>query len=317
MNLPIELRTAMEEQLSGANYTRLIQDAQKLSINYRTQSGQGKHLLTNDNEAVAYSVVRMPATYGAVGSALRYTMDLADCEIKSLLDVGAGTGAASWAADSLLDLQSIVCLERENAMYQIGHKMMQSGSNTLSNAKWFTQDLVRDSINEKADLVIASYVLNELDDDSRGKVIDKLWDAANKILLIVEPGTPAAFSHLRKLREYLLGKGAHMIAPCPHEESCQLGAEDWCHFTCRIQRSKLHRQLKEGEAPFEDEKFAYLALGREQYKRAQGRILRHPITSKGRITLDVCKKDGIGKMTVTKKNDIYKIARKAQCGDEI
>ncbi|KOF57746.1 MULTISPECIES: small ribosomal subunit Rsm22 family protein [Clostridium] len=318
MELPIELKLAIENQLVGIKHSKLAQDAQTLSKKYRTESGHGKRLLTESNEAVAYSVVRMPATYGAVYSALKYTLDLADCNIESLLDVGAGTGAASWAADSLIDLKSIVCLERENAMREVGQKMMSEGSQFLRRAKWIEYDLTKADITEKADLVIASYVLNELDDDERMKAAYKLWKATNKITLIIEPGTPVGYSHLKKIREYLLGEGAHIVAPCSHENNCPLEQDDWCHFTCRVQRSKLHRQLKEGEVPYEDEKFAYLAISREPYRTADARILRHPITGKGRITLDICSIDGIKKVNIFKRDgDLYKKARKAQCGDEI
>ncbi|MFL0249406.1 small ribosomal subunit Rsm22 family protein [Clostridium neuense] len=318
MELPIELKLAMENQLVGIKHNELMEDAKTLSKKYRTESGHGKRLLTESKEAVAYSVVRMPATYGAVYSALNYTLDLVDCDIKSLLDVGAGTGAASWAADSLVNLHSVVCLERESAMREIGQKMMSQGTNILKNAKWVEYDLTAGDIPEKADLVIASYVLNELNDSERIKAADKLWKAANKIALIIEPGTPVGYSHLKKIREYLLSKGAHVVAPCPHENSCPLEKEDWCHFTCRVQRSKLHRQLKEGEAPYEDEKFAYLAVAREKYRNAAARILRHPIVGKGRITLDVCAVDGVKKVNIFKRDgDLYKKARKSQCGDEI
>lgn len=318
MELPVELKLAIENQLVGIKHARLMEDAQTLSKKYRNESGHGKRLLTENNEAVAYSVVRMPATYGAVYSALNYTLDLIDCDIESLLDVGAGTGAASWAADSLIDLKSIVCLEREKAMREIGQKMMVEGPQSLKNAKWMEYDLTKNNTSEKADLVIASYVLNELDDDERIKAVDKLWNAANKVVLIIEPGTPVGYSHLRKIREYLLDKGAHIAAPCPHENSCPIEEDDWCHFTCRVQRSKLHRQLKEGEVPYEDEKFAYLAITREKYRNADARILRHPIVGKGRVTLEICGMDGVKKINVFKRNgDLYKKARKVQCGDEI
>ncbi|OPJ64452.1 small ribosomal subunit Rsm22 family protein [Clostridium oryzae] len=318
MDLPFELKLAIENQIVGMKHTQLLQDAQTLSKKYRTESGHGKRLLTCSNEAATYSVVRMPATYGAVYSALKYTLALADCNIESLLDVGAGTGAASWAADSLLKLKRITCLEREHAMSQIGEKMMQEGSEVLKKAKWTEYDLSMDNISEKADLVIASYVLNELDDNERIKAAEKLWNAANKIILIVEPGTPIGYSHLKKIRDYLLAKGAHMVAPCPHEDTCKLEQDDWCHFTCRIQRSRLHRLLKEGEVPYEDEKFAYLAIAREQYKNAVARVLRHPIVGKGRVLLDICSTSGIRKVNVFKKDgELYKQARKVQCGDEI
>lgn len=318
MELPVGLRIAIENEIEGIKHEQLRQDAQMLSKIYRSENKSGRRLVTSSNEAAAYSVVRMPATYGAVYTALKYTLDLIDCNIESLIDVGAGTGAASWAADSLIPLKSILCLERERAMAQIGQRMMQEGSPVLRNAKWMNFDLTMDEIPEKSDLVIVSYVLNELNEEERIKALDKLWQAADKILLIVEPGTPAVYSQVKELREYMLTKGAHIVAPCPHEQSCQLPEDDWCHFSCRIPRSKLHRQLKEAEVPYEDEKFTYLAIARQQYRKTEGRILRHPIFEKGRVTLDVCCSEGIKRFNVTKKEgDLYKKARKARWGDEI
>lgn len=319
MELPIELKTAIEEEIAGIKHGELLENAQSISMKYRTESGNGKRLVTAQSEAAAYSVVRMPATFGAVYKALSYTLDLSDYSIESLIDVGAGTGAAVWACDSLIDLQSVVCLEREDAMRSIGSKIMQKGSKALVNAEWIKYDLVKDDINLKADLVTASYILNELSEEERLKSVEKLWDASNKILLIIEPGTPKGYDNLRKIREYLLNKGAHLIAPCPHEDKCSLEEGNWCHFSCRIPRSKLHRQLKEGEVPYEDEKFAYLAFSHEESRKADMRILRHPIIEKGRISLNVCSKDKIEDIKLFKKKDkeLYKEARKSKWGDEL
>ena len=89
----------------------------------------------------------MPATYGAVYSALNYTLDLYNFSIDSLLDVGAGTGAASWAADSLINLEKVVCLEREEAMRKVGKKIMNySDSEVLCNSQWKEFDFTKTSI---------------------------------------------------------------------------------------------------------------------------------------------------------------------------
>lgn len=316
MQLPIELKAAIENEIACVKHNELKEISESISNKYRNESGRGRRLIKGDDEAATYSVVRMPATYGAVYSALNYTLDLCECNIDSLLDVGAGTGAASWAADSLIDLEKVVCLEREIAMRKIGKKIMSNGSEALCKAEWKEYDFTKDDIEEKADLVIASYVLNELKEDERIKAVEKLWNSTGKILLIVEPGTPVGFSNLKKIREYLIEKGAHVSAPCPHEEKCEI--ESWCHFTCRIPRSKLHREVKKGEVPYEDEKFAYLAVSREECKKADIRVLRHPIIKKGRVALEVCSKDGIENMEFYKKDkDLYKQARKADWGDEI
>ena len=138
------------------------------------------------------------------------------------------------------------------------------------------------------------------------------------MLLIVEPCTPAAYSQMMDLREILLQWDAHIAAPCSHEEPCGKGEDDWCHFSCRVARSRLHRQLKGGEAPFEDEKFTYIACVRRKCDNVGKRILRHPQIRSGHILLEVCSHEGIENIKVTKKEgDRYKQARKSGAGDLI
>ena len=108
-----------------------------------------------------------------------------------------------------------------------------------------------------------------------------------------------------------------MCAPCPHMDSCPVSGDDWCHFTVRVQRGKVHRLLKEADVPYEDEKFSYIALSREPIELDKfGRVMRHPRTEKGRMELCMCTKDGIINKIVTKKDgEAYKRAKKADCGD--
>lgn len=191
MDLPIELRNELEARINSSQIKELIQNTRNLSEKYRNESGNSKRLLTTSKEAIAYSLFRMPATYGVVYKALEYTFNLIEDEIHTMLDAGAGTGAASWAASELLDVNNIVCLEREKAMLELGEDLVKSSNlESLKKSKWLQRDLVKDNIEERAELVIASYVLNEMKKDERMKVLEKLWNSTEKILLIIEPGTP-------------------------------------------------------------------------------------------------------------------------------
>jgi len=316
MELPEQLRLAVERYIQGMDQARLKRDLKALSERYRTGGGRGRRLLTEDAEAASYAIARMPATYGAVATALKAALEQTPVRPATLLDCGAGAGAASWAADALLELRAVTCLEREPAMIRLGSGLTAEASPALRNAAWIRRDLAKDDIPERAELVIASYVLNEMSEADRAAAAEKLWDAAERMLLIVEPGTPAAYRGLMTVRDRLLALGAHLAAPCPHASACPMGEGDWCHFRCRVPRSRLHKRLKDGDAPYEDEKFSYLALTREPCGGAEARIIRHPRTDKGRISLELCTPEGLRRPDVHKKDgERYKRARKADWGD--
>jgi len=316
MDLPGILNEALSQMPGGIRQADLKKEAQNLSLTYRNQEGLGSRLVTRDMQASAYAAARMPATYGAVAKALSYALRTSRLCPQTLIDAGAGTGAATWAAAGLLPLDEVVCLEREPAMRRIGQVMMQSGPPALQNARWLERDLILDDMNEGAELVVAAYVLNEMTEVGRTATISKLWKAAGQLLLLVEPGTPAGYTHLMKAREQLLAAGAFIAAPCPHEKTCPLDEADWCHFTCRVSRMRLHKLLKGGEAAYEDEKFSYMAFTREPCAPAPDRILRHPLIHKGHVVLSLCTQTGLQKHTVTKKDgEAYRLARDASAGD--
>ncbi|HBO58866.1 MAG TPA: rRNA methyltransferase [Alphaproteobacteria bacterium] len=295
MIFPPKVRFLLE-QTNG-----LKQTAADISLRYRT--GRDKSLKTAA-EAAAYAATRMPATFGAVARALELTLETLETPPETLLDVGAGTGAATLAAQQLLDLKSAICLERAAVMRDLGQKLVA--------ADWRTIDIMADDLPETADLVVASYMLNEVADPIFAA--RKLWNAAESVLLIVESALPESVALLQKIRTDLTERGAHVAAPCPHDKPCA----EWCHFACRIERSRLHKQLKGGDAPFEDEKFSFIALTKAPALRRSARVLRHPQIGTNKVGLTLCTPDGIIEKTVFKPDKaLYKIARKAKTGDAL
>ncbi|MBP1543011.1 MAG: methyltransferase domain-containing protein [Oscillospiraceae bacterium] len=311
MEFPSELRFRIEQLFSGRDIKTLTASAEAISARYRSESGSGKRLVSAGRDVLAYAAVRMPATFGAVSRALELTLEQWTGDISSILDVGAGTGAASHAAELVTGCDDITCIEREKEMIALGSELMSARA---LDAQWIQADITSGELTRHADLVISSYCLNELSPSARKNALLKLWSAADKLLLIVEPGTPEGYSQLKAARELLLQQGGHIAAPCPHENSCPLPEDDWCHFTARVARSKLHKQLKGGDAPYEDEKFSFLAIVREPCTGA-ARILRHPKIESGRITLRLCMPTGVSDIVVTKKSALFKAARKSDCGD--
>ena len=126
-------------------------------------------------------------------------------------------------------------------------------------------------------------MINEIKLQDRENVFDRLWNMADKMLLIVEPGTKEGFEVISHAREYFLAGGLHIAAPCTHENKCGLDKDDWCHFSVRVARSRIHKLIKEADVPYEDEKFSYIAIVKDDVTSDGMCILRHPDIRKGNI----------------------------------
>lgn len=314
MDIPQELKDEIEK-ISINQHSKIIEESKSISKKYRENDGRGKKLVTKKTEALAYAISRMPATYCAVYSVLSQCLKNYKQNINTVLDVGAGTGAATWAINNLINTEKITCLEREDEMRKIGSQLMNK---QIKNVQWESFDLTQDEIQQKADIVVTSYVINELTEADRQKAIIKMWNATNSMLVIIEPGTPEGFSHILKAREILLEQGANIIAPCTHNNKCHIGKDDWCSFYVRVARNKLQRQAKNGELGFEDEKFSYIAFSRTSIQHENAVILRHPQINSGYVKVKICNENGIEEKIYSKKDkEIYKKIRKMNAGDMI
>ena len=68
MELPILLKEKLEQEIDEIELKKLKQSAQNISEKYRDKSSNkmSTRLIASREDAVAYAVSRMPATYGAV-----------------------------------------------------------------------------------------------------------------------------------------------------------------------------------------------------------------------------------------------------------
>ena len=233
--------------------------------------------------------------------------------------MGAGTGTAMWAAaETWPDIKNMNLIEREDKMMSAGKRLAAySKFSSVKNANWIKADITGDLGNTSYDVVTASYVLGELPDESRPRVIQKLWGITEGIMIIIEPGTPAGFDRINKARELLLSYGAKTTAPCPHDQQCPVSGKDWCHFSQRVSRSHIHRMAKQGDLSYEDEKFSYVCMSRSGDFPLTARVLRHPQIHSGRVAFKLCTPDGLKDVVVTRKDKkLYKLARDLSWGSE-
>lgn len=293
-----------------------------LSERYRAgQSQAGGAFLRSADDIAAYTAFRLPATFAAVHATLREIRDQPpQWSPKSLLDVGAGPGTAMWAATEVWpDLASVTSLEREDGMISLGRRLAAySLEESVKEAKWVKADITGAWDVPVHDLVVAAYVLGELQEPEIQALVSRMWEATSGVLVLIEPGTMAGFARIKQAREQVLLAGAKAIAPCPHDGDCPMAAADWCHFSQRVARSRLHRQVKAGELAYEDEKFSYVALSTMPAESIQGRVLRHPQIGKGHIRLQLCTAGGLKSTVVTRKDKVmFRKARDLDWGSAV
>ncbi|NOT60588.1 MAG: rRNA methyltransferase [Acidobacteria bacterium] len=314
MQLPAELRQAYESVLSETPVRALTEAAERLSLRYRQVEAASVYIQT-DAERLAYLAMRLPATYAAahrVFSELQQRVP--SLAPRSLLDLGAGSGAATWAAQEVFsDLQQCTLFEQDRALIALGQRL----ASHWQKAHWQVTDLRQNGLLPTHDVVIASYSLGELAEAQAVQVALRAWQAVAQALVLIEPGTMRGFGLLRKLRDALIAQGAHLFAPCPHAQACPLTSDDWCHFAARVERTALQRRLKAGALNYEDEKFAYLIFTREPHQRATSRVLRHPQRQAGLTQLQLCTPDGLQSASINKRDkEAWRRARKTAWGDE-
>ncbi|GGX52750.1 small ribosomal subunit Rsm22 family protein [Streptomyces minutiscleroticus] len=312
------LRDALAGLLDGLPPTQAARAVDRLIANYRGATPTDAPILRDRADVVAYAAYRMPATFGAVRSALAALAAAAPGWTPGdHVDVGGGTGAATWAVNAVWqDERPVTVLDWAEPTLALGRELA-SRNPLLKAAEWRRARIGPSLALDAADLVTVSYVLNELTAEDRRAVVDAAAAAARTVV-IVEPGTPDGYLRVVEARDRLVAAGFRVAAPCPHSGTCPIvRGEDWCHFSARVSRSSLHRRVKGGSLAYEDEKFSYVAATRLPADPAPSRVVRRPQIRKGQVLLDLCEPgERLRRETVTKRHGpLYRAARDAEWGD--
>ena len=292
----MNLEEAIENLCSPYPQKELLQAAEDLSSRYHDKKSHDTEL-----HRIAYLATRLPATYAVLSKVLS--------EIslpKTILDCGAGPGTSIW---SLLDtpITTLTLIEQDPNFVKLGKKIAPA---TSFDTIWKTQSFL--NIQDRAELILFSYSLNEISQEKLFDVITKAHTQTENYLVIIEPGTPEGFERIRQIRTQLLELRMSLHAPCPHHNTCPMTGSDWCHFSTRLSRTSLHRTLKKGTLGHEDEKYSYLIASKEPHIPKGARILRHPIKRKGHTIVTLCTAEGLQQKTFTGKE-----RKKLSWGDHI
>ena len=230
MTIPSELLAAIEAYLSGQKLGMIAAHVGALSKNYRS----GDHVaaqgaIAHDRDAAAYVAARLPATFGAVRAVLAEARKRCpDFAPARLLDVGSGPGTVLWAAADVWDSVEQFTLLDSNPVFQACGRVL-AAAHPLTAARGVEWRLARVGVpgldlGGAYDVVTAAYILGELAGPAQSAALSQLWLATSGMMILVEPGTPAGYRRVLAARDWLIGQGAAIIAPCPHQAACPA---DW------------------------------------------------------------------------------------------
>jgi ribosomal protein RSM22 (predicted rRNA methylase) len=315
------LRDALAAVLAGEGVRELADAVETLIGRYRTPGAATTPILHRPVDVLAYAAYRMPATHAAVRAALtRAAQAVPGLRPDSLLDLGGGTGAATWAATEVFtSLARVTVLDQVEAALELGRQIAR-GHPVLASARrerwiWPTPAPTLPT----AELVTVSYVLGELPQAQHAALVQAAAGAARTAVAIIEPGTPAGYGRVLTARQALIEAGYRIVAPCPHQLPCPLRGDDWCHFAVRVNRSALHRQVKGAELGYEDEKFSFVVGVRNAATPAElpSRVLRRPVQRKGLVVFRLCTPEGTsdGETVSKRQGERYRAARDVGWGD--
>lgn len=313
--LPAWIAAALQSKLENVSRNDLRDRAQAISHAYR--AGLSSEIIRSELDALAYAIVRLPATYAAVHAALAHTVDMVpEFKPQSILDIGCGPGTAAWAGlDIWPSITKATLVDRNPRLLDLARELGRSRPAGID----FIQGEMAKSVatSPSADVVMASYALTEIPSAAINGILSALWDRAQKMLVIVEPGTVTGFQRILTYRDALLAQGARIIAPCSHESLCPLANnERWCHFGVRLPRSRDHLIVKDAEVPFEDEKYSYLVAGKDIGGPWGHRVLATPRVNKAAVTLTLCAPERTEERIVERRQkDAYRAAKRLDWGD--
>src|SRR4051812_4042958 len=114
--VPAELKAALEARSHGLSRVDMAHRAALISQAYR--AGGGSSTIKSEADALAYALVRMPATYAAAIASLNALHEvMPDFAPTTLLDIGAGPGTATWAAaETFSSLKAFVLIDANAAL---------------------------------------------------------------------------------------------------------------------------------------------------------------------------------------------------------
>ncbi len=234
-------------------------------------------------------------------------------EVKTVVDWGTGTGVAvRKVLDRIPGIESITLFDRDEAVLEFAKRSIREA---FPNVKiTAVTEAPGEKAAEKADLAIASHVLDELDQDGIASLRGTL-DLADHVLW-VEPGSKKTSRDLSMQRDTFLDD-FQVLGPCVHQGTCGVltpdHKKDWCHLFAKPpaevhttgEWSEIHRELRIDlrSLPYSFISLRRRSLGAAEPEQVGSRLLQRPRFSRGKVLLELCDADGVRQDQMLQRTD--------------
>ena len=231
-----------------------------------------------------------------------------------IVDLGAGCGAMTLGALTVLDDVEVVAIDRDADALAIARAAVADFAGRRGARAAITtraDDVTRAAI-PPCDLVVMGTVLNELAPERASDLVERALASisADGALIVVEPALRTTARALHAVRDTLLARGAHVFAPCTRRSApCPTLADpdDWCHedrpLALPPRTAELARLTHLRDSGM---KFAYLTLRKQPLALVDDpgawRIVSAARIAKGKHEVFGCSERGRVPLRLLKRN---------------
>lgn len=312
VNLPPLISESVSRILLRSDARLLSLQAKELHERYMQGANPLQPNIQKPTDCIAYLALRFPATFAQIASALSQIQErIPGWEPKSVLELGCGPGTGIWAAKSVWkSIRTATGVDKEQLFLTLAEEIQYDAKMQID-ITWVKSTLIKWETaedNTKYDLIIVANVLNELMEEERASLIEKITSRSSGVVLILEPGTTVGYSIVQPAARKL-AETEHLIAPYIHNTFAE-SSEYWIHFSQRFQRPEFQRRIRQSmrESPlmasdWEDAKYSYVAWGNvASQKTIWGQCIGKIEKLKGFLTIPVLTADGVVNARVLKRN---------------
>lgn len=290
-------------------------------VKYRSRKQGSRH---SDRDGTAFASVVLPAHYSAICAVLHHVKHRLGSQwnVQHVIDWGSGAGSGLWASTntfqkptsaseeprlSTSNIFTYLGIDKRDGLVAIGKRLLRDTDLGALSATWQRSFREDDKIKRSEGLdtlALSAFMLSTLQTPlARKKFVKELWESGAHTIVLIDHKTKAGFQNIAEAREYLLEmgrkelndpetsdwpvRGAHVVAPCPHDGACPLysgkSVSLVCGFSQRLQRPSFVRLTKHAREGHEDIEYSYIAIQRGPRPSIVGEGISTQVRSVGRV----------------------------------